>query len=522
MGAAAVPALAGALEDPSTDLRNNAALVLSRIGAAARPAVPSLSRALERWEDPFYAALALARIQGGEAVPALVSLLRTGSEDRRWDALVVLGSLLGEAKAAIPDIMAALRDPSPRVRVEAAVAWRRVDPSAKAAAMVAVLVEALQSDSQHSALTALEEMGFGARGAVPALIDLVHGPPGDVRLHAACVLANVHPVAGRQALSLVVEALSSDSVIVRRSAVVGLEAIGPASDAVLPALRRAANDPEVGEMALRAIRWIEHGRVNELPIDTFALSGIFEAPDGPFAILMRGDGKTAVAAVGMSFFDATISSVDPIGSEITYQQEIADASLRITSRAVRKTLFSPAERVSVTPVLERYTGAGLSLNLKAVDVLDVLRFFSDLSHLSVVAGRGVTGRVTLRVRRVPWDQALATILAARKLAYRLDDTILRFGRPADLQPAPARSAKYSGNPISMDLKEGDLRSICTLLGHEVGGFDVVFEREVSGRTTVRLAELPWDQALEAILQSQGLRSTVEGKTIRIGPAASAR
>jgi len=63
--------------------------------------------------------------------------------------------------------------------------------------------------------------------------------------------------------------------------------------------------------------------------------------------------------------------------------------------------------------------------------------------------------------------------------------------------------------VNLDVVGGDLRNVVRLLA-EVGGVNLVIDDEVSGRVTVRLRGVRWDQALHAILKSKGCAAAFEG------------
>jgi type IV pilus assembly protein PilQ len=67
---------------------------------------------------------------------------------------------------------------------------------------------------------------------------------------------------------------------------------------------------------------------------------------------------------------------------------------------------------------EGYTGERLSLNFQNIEVRAVLQLLADFTGLNLVASDTVTGNVTLRLKNVPWDQALDIILKARGLGMR--------------------------------------------------------------------------------------------------------
>jgi type IV pilus assembly protein PilQ len=65
-----------------------------------------------------------------------------------------------------------------------------------------------------------------------------------------------------------------------------------------------------------------------------------------------------------------------------------------------------------------YTGERLSLNFQDIEVRSVLQLIADFTDLNVVVSDSVTGNITLRLRNVPWDQALDIVLRSKGLDMR--------------------------------------------------------------------------------------------------------
>lgn len=84
------------------------------------------------------------------------------------------------------------------------------------------------------------------------------------------------------------------------------------------------------------------------------------------------------------------------------------------------------------------------------------------------------------------------------------------------KPAEAKTAGtlYTGQKISMDFVEADIRNVLRIIG-EISNMNVVTGSEVTGKMTIRLVEVPWDQALDVILAAKGLDKEVEGNVMRI-------
>jgi len=105
--------------------------------------------------------------------------------------------------------------------------------------------------------------------------------------------------------------------------------------------------------------------------------------------------------------------------------------------------------ISVKPVIEKsdekkvdefgYSGEKLSLNFQNIDVRAALQVLADFTGLNFVVSDTVKGSLTLRLKDVPWDQALDLILDSKNLAMR------RKGNVLTVAPAPEVAAKEKAN-----------------------------------------------------------------------------
>jgi type IV pilus assembly protein PilQ len=78
----------------------------------------------------------------------------------------------------------------------------------------------------------------------------------------------------------------------------------------------------------------------------------------------------------------------------------------------------------------------------------------------------------------------------------------------------AAPSRYTGEPISVNLKDVDLRDFFRLI-HEISGLNVVLDPNVKGTLTIVLDEVPWDQALDIVLQNNSLEKQLHGNVLRI-------
>jgi type IV pilus assembly protein PilQ len=82
------------------------------------------------------------------------------------------------------------------------------------------------------------------------------------------------------------------------------------------------------------------------------------------------------------------------------------------------------------------------------------------------------------------------------------------------QVSAAPGPKYTGEPISVNLKDVDLKDFFRLI-HEISGLNVVLDPDVHGTLTIVLDDVPWDQALDIVLKNNDLARELEGNVLRI-------
>ena len=93
-----------------------------------------------------------------------------------------------------------------------------------------------------------------------------------------------------------------------------------------------------------------------------------------------------------------------------------------------------------------YNGEKLSLNFQNIEIRSLLQVIADFTNFNIVASDTVTGAVTLRLKDVPWDQALDIILQARGLGLRKNGNVLVIA-PKDELAAKDKLELESKNAI---------------------------------------------------------------------------
>jgi HEAT repeat protein len=275
--AAAVAPLSAALRDGDAEVRRESARALARLGARASAAGPELQDLLRRESEPAVrveAARALHAI-GGEAVtsaplePLVGGLLDAarGSAERDMPDVTVVDALAELGHAAVPHIVAALRDGDPGVRWHASAALMHL--GRRAAGHAPALRQAMDDPVwivRNAAGRALEEV-CGPED-LPALVQAVGDASVETRYHAARALARLGYDAAPAVPALAV-ALRDEDWEVRTEAVRALGTTGHAAAAALPDLLIVL-DGDADEQVREAAAWAL-GALEPSPAATEAL-----------------------------------------------------------------------------------------------------------------------------------------------------------------------------------------------------------------------------------------------------------
>ena len=134
------------------------------------------------------------------------------------------------------------------------------------------------------------------------------------------------------------------------------------------------------------------------------------------------------------------------------------------------------------------------------------------------------------------DKPEGNLLPTPSAAIQEQQTAQAAPAPQGIQPAvnlaaegkgeshmvtPISTAKYTGEPISVNLKDVDLKDFFRLI-HEISGLNVVLDPNVKGGLTIVLDDVPWDQALDIVLKNNDLARQLDGNVLRIATVETLR
>lgn len=125
--------------------------------------------------------------------------------------------------------------------------------------------------------------------------------------------------------------------------------------------------------------------------------------------------------------------------------------------------------------------------------------------------------------QLPAETVKDTTIAAspaKKVEESKSPVITAVGND-DLSSLLGGDQKYSGRLISLDLQDTDIDNALRIIA-EVSNLNIIASSDVSGKITLRLIDVPWDQALDVILKTNGLDKVQEGNVVRIAPVEKLR
>jgi type IV pilus assembly protein PilQ len=135
-----------------------------------------------------------------------------------------------------------------------------------------------------------------------------------------------------------------------------------------------------------------------------------------------------------------------------------------------------------------FTGEKLSLNFQNIEVRSLLQVIADFTNFNIVTSDTVTGSVTLRLKDVPWDQALDIILRAKGLAMRKVGTVLWIAPRDELaakekQELESNIAIQSLEPLKSISIQLNYTKVADILG-QIGGGSGPRTQSIQGGATL--------------------------------------
>jgi type IV pilus assembly protein PilQ len=241
--------------------------------------------------------------------------------------------------------------------------------------------------------------------------------------------------------------------------------------------------------------------------------------DQPMPYQTRVSGNDIVVMVGTAITSrATAASTAPAAQP---------AAAPMSGRAIRSIDFRRSEtgagRLIVrlsdprTPINLKQQGSQILIDFSGADLpknlqrrYDTLDFGTPVTGFDAVRSNGDT--------RIVINAASGEV---EPLAYQSDNEYvveISAARKPDQNAVAEQKKQYKGERLTLNFQDIETRAVLQLLA-DASGQNIVVSDTVGGNVTLRLQNVPWDQALDIVLRTKGLDKRQEGNVIIVAPAA---
>ncbi len=286
----------------------------------------------------------------------------------------------------------------------------------------------------------------------------------------------------------------------------------------LPGVGNAMGKPsvEINQGNLRSVNVAQAGDRTRLVLNLKQAATYRAQIDGKALLIVvdsAAPASAAVAPAATGAAPATATAAAPTTfapSQNRDPQSLREIDFRRgVDGAGRVIVTLPSNQVGVDI---RQQGTGLLVEFPRSTVPDILRKRLDVTDFGTPVQTVTTTQSGDRVRMVieprgNWEHS----------AYQSDTQFVVEVRPVKVDPNKlTQGPGYAGEKLSLNFQNIEVRSLLQVIA-DFTNFNVVTSDTVTGSLTLRLKDVPWDQALDIILQAKGLGLRKSGNVIWIAP-----
>ncbi|MYN29531.1 type IV pilus secretin PilQ family protein [Duganella levis] len=262
---------------------------------------------------------------------------------------------------------------------------------------------------------------------------------------------------------------------------------------------------ELNQGDLRGVNLVQAGERSRLVFNLKRPLNYATAIDGN-AIILTIDGSGGIATAVDSAGLPVAKPAAPVG-----KQALRDLDFRRGANGEGRVVVDlPNNQVAVDV---RQTPTGVVVDFLKTGVPDTLRrkldvgdFGTPVSQITTVP-QGENTRLTIEARGL-WEQTV----------YQSDTQLVVDIKPIKEDPNKLTqgSQGYRGEKLSFNFQNVEVRAALQAIA-DISGLNIITSDSVAGNLTLRLKEVPWDQALDVILQAKGLDMRKNGNVLWIAP-----
>lgn len=448
------------LASPDRDARREASYQLLHLGAAAKPALPDLIKALDDQDKQVWSnAISTIAALGPDAVDAVPKLLESLDSRRSQGRYRDQGQYLLRAAyalarigdAAKPQLLAALKDKDTGLRIGAAKALGGMGPAAKEA--IPSLIENLGGGDQDLRNEVIEALGLIGGEAVPALKDALDSKDAWQREGSARALAAIGDAATPAGDKLLERAGQETDATARGAILTTLPKIGlPPAKVIPPLIAAIKSDNEaLRHAATNAILLVHPSAKTAVPALTALLAEPAQAEHAAYVLGRFGDdAKSAVPTL-----------IDLVLKAETPPAAFTDALAQIGPPAV-PALLAQVEKISATSITRDFWVIKVLKNIGSSALPELRQALASpntsvrLAALGTIADLGPEAREAradvLKLGNDPDPQVRALLLSAMVSIDSSTSKALKLIEPAikDAQPLVRAAAASAAATLGKD------------------------------------------------------------------------
>ncbi|MEO7431537.1 MAG: type IV pilus secretin PilQ [Dokdonella sp.] len=265
---------------------------------------------------------------------------------------------------------------------------------------------------------------------------------------------------------------------------------------------------DVSAGATSAVSAIEAAGRTRVVVDLFRIAGYETRVNGNNLVLTINNG-----VMGSSSIAAAVSKSDPTKAVVAPQTvEVSNIDFRRGKNGEGRVVIS-------------FTGPGASANLKReggtinLDLLNVKLPPNQAQHLDVLDFATPVQSIDTRAKNGGIHMQIVAKPPFEQLAYQTgSEYVVEVSQKKDDPKLKGKNAEpeYSGSRVTFNFQDIPARSVLQLIA-DVSDLNIVVADSVQGNVTLRLINVPWDQALDIVLQAKGLDKRRRGNVIWVAP-----
>jgi len=239
------------------------------------------------------------------------------------------------------------------------------------------------------------------------------------------------------------------------------------------------------------------------------------------------EGNTLYVLVGKDAGEGFVEAgKSALGGEDEFEEEVAGSGQKLGRTSVNEIDFRRGE-LGEGRVIVTLSNPGIGVDVSSEGGKIIVEFSNTLLPKSLQRRLDVTDFATpvLMVDALP--EAGNTIISIEPtgdydyLAYQADNIFTLEVKPLsanELESSRDMAFRFRGEKLSLNFQDIEARSVLQLIA-DFTNLNLVASDTVSGRITLRLKNVPWDQALDIIMKTKGLDKRQIGNVLMVAPAA---